>query len=68
MANFFACPKCGRMLPQTGEVQTDGGSPRPVYECPECVVEGELFGEKFEGALTFWLDEDGKPQYPPASP
>jgi hypothetical protein len=55
------------MLQQAGEIQTDGAEPRPVYECPECIVEGELFGEKFEAALTFWLDEQGQPQYPPAN-
>jgi hypothetical protein len=64
----FPCPKCGRVLKQSGEVICAGvGETVPVFQCDECLVQTDFLGEKVEIALTFALDKDGKP-FDPASP
>jgi hypothetical protein len=55
---IHACPKCGRVLVQSGEALFDDLR-LPVFQCDECLVEVDLLGEKTTGALTFTLDEDG---------
>jgi len=57
----FPCPKCNRLLTQSGEISV-GDSPAllPVFQCDECIKEVELFGVKHETALTFVL-KDGQP-------
>lgn len=60
------CPKCGRPLQPSGTITTEGGE-FPVYQCDECLVQTELFGERVEAALTFCVGEDGQP-FDPASP
>lgn len=59
------CPKCGRRLQQSGELVAEGRT-YPSFQCDECIVEAVMFGEPIELALTFWLDEAGRVQYPPA--
>lgn len=57
---IHACPRCGRLLVQTGEALVED-VPLPVFRCDECRVELEVADDKAEGALTFTLDEDGRP-------
>ena len=60
MLATFPCPKCGRTLQRSGEVEIEGAA-FPVFQCDECIVEAEMFGEPFEAALTFAVDADGNP-------
>ena len=60
MIDRFPCPKCGRRLERSGEIQFDGIA-YPVFQCDECLVETEMFGEPIEVALTFAVNEDGRP-------
>jgi transcription elongation factor Elf1 len=55
----FPCPKCGRLLEQSGEVSI-GKITLPTFQCDECLVNQEIMGEKMEMALTFALGPDGK--------
>ena len=64
----FPCPKCGRLLQQTGEATlTVDGQERlcPVFQCDDCPMPFEFDGETFEGVYTFALDPDGRPFIPP---
>ncbi len=54
-----ACPKCQRKLAPAG-VLSIGGVEAPVYQCDECLVETEVFGEKSEVALMFCIDKNGR--------
>ncbi len=67
--NTHPCPKCGRPLEPSGETTTSDDSGRilerfTVYQCDECLVHEELFGERTEMALTFVLGRDGMPRDP----
>ena len=53
------CPKCGRLLFQSGEAVIEG-SRFPVFQCDDCQVETNLLDETMQVPLTFTLDEDGK--------
>lgn len=59
----ISCPKCTRMLQQSGEVTIDEDT-YPIYQCDECLVNDPTFGEV---ALTFAIGRDGKP-FDPATP
>jgi hypothetical protein len=54
------CPKCGRTLEQSGEVTAGGHGPFPVFQCDDCIVDADVFGETFPVAYTFALDEQGR--------
>jgi hypothetical protein len=56
---IHACPKCGRLLFQSGEAVIEGVR-LPVFRCDECRVQADLVDEREEAALTFTLDEDGQ--------
>lgn len=56
----FPCPKCNRLLTRSGEAEVEGAV-FPVFQCDECIVETKMFGEPVEVALTFAVDEEGKP-------
>jgi hypothetical protein len=60
------CPKCGRQLQQSGETTIDDQT-YPVFQCDECVATVDIGGEPFVVALTFALDDRGRP-FDPASP
>ena len=60
MIDQFPCPKCGRTLRRSGEFAVNGVE-FPVFQCDECIVEAEMYGEPFETALTFAVGADGKP-------
>jgi len=62
-----ACPKCGQVLDQAGEV-THEGRTFPVFQCDDCTETVELFGAKVEAAHTFALDGRGRPFNPADSP
>jgi hypothetical protein len=66
MIDTFPCPKCGRTLKRSGEVSVEGAD-YPVFQCDECLIQTEMFGEPFEVALTFAVDAHGKP-FDPAAP
>lgn len=66
MIDTFPCPKCGRRLQRTGEVEVDGAT-FPVFQCDECIVPWRVEGEEFDTALTFAVDAAGKP-FDPAAP
>ena len=53
------CPKCGRLLMQSGEMVFDDVH-LPVFACDECVVDVDVLGETTKASLTFTLDEDGQ--------
>jgi hypothetical protein len=53
------CPSCGASLPATGEVEV-AGEPYGVYQCDNCIVPWDFDGAKFDSALTFALDTDGR--------
>ena len=55
---IHACPKCGRVLVQSGEALFDDLR-LPVFRCDECLVEVDLLGETTQDALTFTVDEEG---------
>jgi hypothetical protein len=59
MPTCFDCPGCGRRLEQCGEVSTEGRT-YPVFQCDDCKRIVEMFGEPFEVALTFAVDENGR--------
>jgi hypothetical protein len=64
----FPCPKCGRLLKQSGEVTVmPAGKVIPTFQCDECLVTADFCGEPFEMALTFALDESGQPFDPAAA-
>ena len=56
---IHACPKCGRILFQSGEALLEDVR-LPVFQCDECMVEVDMLGEKTDAALTFTLDENGE--------
>ncbi len=60
------CPKCGRLLTQSGEAGV-GGETFPVFQCDECIVQTDMMGVPVEVALTFAVDGSGK-AFDPASP
>lgn len=53
----FPCPKCNRNIRQSGEVTINDGEGNsvtlPEFQCEECIRTVEMFGEKYEAALTF---------------
>ena len=63
---IHACPKCGRLLVQSGEAIIEDVR-LPVFQCDDCRVEIDSVDERAEAALTFTLDEDGQ-LYDAASP
>ena len=66
MANSFPCPRCRRPLPSQGTVKI-GAEKLRSYQCDHCLVLVDLFGAKHEAALTFCVDDKGRP-FDPASP
>jgi hypothetical protein len=59
MAQRFPCPRCNRLLEQSGELAV-GDTVCPVYQCDECLVPWEIGGETFEAAYTFAVGPDGQ--------
>ena len=53
------CPKCGRLLFQSGEAVVEGMR-LPVFQCDDCQVETDLADDTQRVPLTFTLDEDGE--------
>jgi hypothetical protein len=51
------------MLPPSGELSVDG-QVYPVYQCDECLVSRDVFGETMELPYTFYLNKDGSPVDP----
>ena len=66
MAQTLPCPKCGRRLQACGEL-TIGAEVFACYQCDECLVTVEMFGERHEAALSFCVGADGK-AFDPAAP
>jgi hypothetical protein len=60
MIDSFPCPRCNRTLLRSGEVEIEG-TEFPVFQCDECLVQADMFGEPFEVAFTFAVDAEGKP-------
>jgi hypothetical protein len=56
----YHCPRCRTPLEQEGEVVV-AGQPFPVFSCPTCLVDVELFGVNIRGPLTFAVDPTGRP-------
>jgi hypothetical protein len=54
------CPKCSRLLSPSGELTIDGQA-FPVYQCDDCVVPRDVFGEMMDLPFTFYIDEGGNP-------
>ena len=62
----FPCPKCSRLLTQSGEAIVFDQY-FPIFQCDNCLVRVELFGVMREITFTFALNEDGIP-FDPATP
>lgn len=62
----FPCPKCNRMLVQSGELRVLDRV-APTFQCDECLMTVDIGGEAMEVPLTFVLDKDGRP-IDPADP
>jgi C4-type Zn-finger protein len=58
MAMKRDCPKCGRRLVASGEIEFDGVV-YSVFQCDECLMRTDFGGEKFETALTFAVAPNG---------
>jgi aerobic-type carbon monoxide dehydrogenase small subunit (CoxS/CutS family) len=58
MADPFPCPKCGDLLPVSGDLTADGET-LPVYQCDACTMVVNFGGEEIESALTFARKPDG---------
>jgi hypothetical protein len=58
MADPFPCPKCGDLLPVSGELEADGVT-LPVYQCDRCEMVARMEDAEFEVALTFARKPDG---------
>jgi|DEB0MinimDraft_6_1074348.scaffolds.fasta_scaffold03201_8 ribosome-binding protein aMBF1 (putative translation factor) len=56
---MMQCPICGRDVEKNGDVDCDGVF-FSIFQCDECTVMREIFGESFEVALTFSVDEQGR--------
>lgn len=54
------CPKCSRSLPPSGELTIES-QVFPVYQCDECFVQRDVFGEMMDLPFTFYLNADGQP-------
>jgi hypothetical protein len=65
MLATFLCPKCGRKLARSGDVEVEGTT-FPVRQCDECTTPWTVDGEAFDTAFTFAVDAKGKP-FDPAS-
>ena len=57
------CPKCGRLLEQSGEIAVESGV-FPVYQCDACIQTELIEGQPFAVAYTFCLDAAGTPFNP----
>ena len=60
MLETFPCPKCGRTLNCSGSVTDAERGECAVFQCDECIVSREMFGEKFDTALTFCVDANAR--------
>ena len=56
----FPCPKCTRLLPPSGELAF-GGDTFLTYQCDECLVSRDVFGETMDLPFTFYVDKAGRP-------
>ena len=65
MIDTFPCPRCGRRLPRSGEVEIEGTT-FPVFLCNECMTHWTVEGGEFDVAYTFAVDAEGKPFDPAA--
>jgi hypothetical protein len=65
MVDTFPCPKCGRRLTRSGEVEIEGTT-FPVFQCNECMTHWTVEGEEFDVTYTFAVDAEGKPFDPAA--
>lgn len=52
------CPKFGRPLDSSGDLDVDGQT-LAVYQCDDCIVPWQFGETEFPAALTFALDADG---------
>lgn len=58
MADPFPCPKCGDLLPASGQLTAEGET-MPVYQCDRCTMVTKFCGEDVETAVTFARRADG---------
>lgn len=56
---YADCPKCGRRCEASGMIDVEGVR-AAVFQCDECLVAVEMFGEPVEVALTFAVDAEGR--------
>ena len=55
----YRCPRCSRPIVASGSLVVAGES-ASVYQCDECLVTTEMFGESVEVAYTFAVDARGR--------
>lgn len=60
----FPCPKCKRVLAQSGELTIEGVV-MSVFQCDHCTAPSILFGVPFNKSYTFVLRPDGTTFTPP---
>jgi hypothetical protein len=60
VVDTWHCPKCGMQLESSGVIVVNDEE-CSVFQCDTCTVEKPIFNEPFEVALTFAIDDRGKP-------
>ena len=60
ITDTWHCPGCGAQLESVGTM-TLGDCECSVFQCDTCVVSKPICGEPFDVALTFAVNDAGKP-------
>ncbi len=65
LLKHYHCPGCSRRLERCGAIFVDGEQ-FPVFQCDDCTKSESIFGERFDIALTFYVNGKGEPVDPAA--
>jgi uncharacterized Zn finger protein len=60
IADVWHCPKCGSEIESAGVIHTNGQD-CSVFQCDSCVIVKPIFGRPFDVALTFAVNDAGRP-------
>jgi uncharacterized Zn finger protein len=60
IAEVWHCPKCGAELQSAGIIHIEGED-CSVFQCDSCSIVKPFQGRPFEVALTFAVDDAGRP-------
>lgn len=59
IAEKWPCPRCGATI-ETSGVLVANEQECSVFQCDKCTIVKPVFGEPFELALTFAVDDKGR--------